>query len=128
MSDVEITDITLTPAAAEAVQEMLAKRDLEGYALRVFISGGGCSGYQYGMALEANLRDEDLVMEQHGVKVVVDEISMTYLKGASIDYVDEVMGSGFKIENPNATGTCGCGNSFRTEGQEASSGNGGCCS
>jgi iron-sulfur cluster assembly protein len=127
MSDVQTTDITLTPAAAEAVREMLVKRDLEDYALRVFISGGGCSGYQYGMSLEANLRDEDLVMEQHGVKVVVDEISMTYLKGASIDYVDEVMGSGFKIENPNATGTCGCGNSFQTEAQETSSGNGGCC-
>ncbi len=122
-------EITLTPAAAGAVQDLVTRKQLEGYALRVYISGGGCSGYQYGMALENNIRDTDLVYDQHGVRVVVDEISIDYLRGAKIDYVDEVMGSGFKIENPNAVSTCGCGSSFRTSGsagQEASSGSCGC--
>jgi iron-sulfur cluster assembly protein len=104
--------ISLSPTAANAVQDLLQKRNLEDYALRVFVSGGGCSGFQYGMALEGNIRPEDLVSEQHGVKVVVDEISINYLSGATIDYVDEIMGGGFKIENPNAV-SCGCGNSFR---------------
>jgi iron-sulfur cluster assembly protein len=120
--------ITLTPAAAEAVRGLLEKRELEpqDYALRVFIAGGGCSGYQYGMALEANIRPEDLVAEFDGVRVVVDEVSINYLRGASVDYVESVMGSGFKIENPNAISTCGCGSSFRTNDGEASGG--GCSS
>jgi iron-sulfur cluster assembly accessory protein len=107
--------ITLTSAAAGAVRELLAKRNLEGYALRIFVSGGGCSGYQYGMALEGNVRDSDLVYEQHDVKLVVDEISINYLRGSTVDYVDEIMGSGFKIDNPNAVASCGCGSSFRTK-------------
>ena len=117
MDLLEITQtdqLSVTPAAAIAVEELFAKRDLEGYALRVFVSGGGCSGYQYGMALEDNIRETDIVSEQHGVKIVVDEISINYLNGATVDYVDEVMGSGFKIENPNAMSTCGCGSSFKT--------------
>ena len=120
--------ITLTPAAANAVQDLLAKRNLEGYALRVFISGGGCSGYQYGMALENNVRENDLVMEQHGVKVVIDEVSINYLTGATVDFVDELMGSGFKIENPNAVSSCGCGSSFRTKNDDGydSNNSGGC--
>jgi iron-sulfur cluster assembly protein len=119
--------ITLTPAAADAVRGLLEKRNLEGYALRVFISGGGCSGYQYGMALEANIREQDLVAEFDGVKVVVDEVSIEYMRGASVDYVEGVMGSGFKIENPNAVSSCGCGSSFRTKDGDAASG-GGCAS
>ncbi len=117
MDLLEITQtdqLSVTPAAADAVQELFAKRDLDGFALRVFVSGGGCSGYQYGMALEDNIRETDIVSEQHGVKIVVDEISINYLDGATVDYVDEVMGSGFKIENPNAMSTCGCGSSFKT--------------
>jgi iron-sulfur cluster assembly protein len=117
--------ISLTDSAAKAVSELLQKRELEGYALRVYIAGGGCSGYQYGMALEGNIRQEDLVFEQHGVQVVVDEVSINYLRGATIDYVDEIMGSGFKIENPNAISSCGCGSSFRTENDAEPSG-GGC--
>jgi iron-sulfur cluster assembly accessory protein len=120
--------ITLTPAAVTAVRDLLAKRNLEGYALRVFISGGGCSGFQYGMALENNIREQDKTAEFDGVKVVVDEVSFEYLRGASVDYVDSVMGSGFKIENPNAVSTCGCGSSFRTKdsaGNETGEG-GGC--
>jgi len=109
------TSIALTPSAAQAVRELLARRNLEGYTLRVFVSGGGCSGFQYGMALENNVRDTDLTYECEGVQVVVDEISIDYLNGATIDYVEEVMGSGFKIENPNAVASCGCGSSFRTK-------------
>jgi len=120
--------VTLTPAAVQAVQDMLAKRNLTGYALRVFISGGGCSGYQYGMALENNIREQDLVWEYDGVRLVVDEVSINYLNGATVDYVDEIMGSGFKIENPNAVASCGCGSSFRTEEGEAHTHEAGGCS
>jgi iron-sulfur cluster assembly accessory protein len=127
MSILEQTpQITLTPSAANAVRDLLSRRNLDNYALRVYISGGGCSGYQYGMALEANIRENDLVIEEHGVKVVVDEVSINYLQGATVDYVDEVMGSGFKIENPNAVSSCGCGSSFRTAESEANSSGGGC--
>jgi iron-sulfur cluster assembly protein len=112
------------------VQDLLSKRELEGYALRVFVSGGGCSGFQYGMALENNIREQDNVYEMHDIKVVVDEVSINYLRGATIDYVDEIMGSGFKIENPNAIASCGCGSSFRTEGETggATDQSGGCSS
>ncbi len=128
MALLEQTDqITLTTSAAEAVRDLLTKRNLTGYALRVYISGGGCSGYQYGMGLDSNIRDEDSVFEQDGVKVVVDEVSINYLRGATIDYVDELMGSGFKIHNPNAISTCGCGNSFRTA-EDGSAEGGGCAS
>jgi iron-sulfur cluster assembly protein len=120
--------IDLTPAAANAVQDLLAKRELENFALRVFVSGGGCSGFQYGMALEDNIRDTDIVSEQYGVKLVVDEISINYLNGATVDYVDEIMGSGFKIENPNAVSSCGCGSSFRTSEDASASSSGGGCS
>jgi iron-sulfur cluster assembly accessory protein len=122
----QTAQITLTPAAATAVQELLSKRDLGDLALRVFVSGGGCSGFQYGMALEDNIRETDIVSEQHGVRLVIDEISINYLDGATVDYIDEVMGSGFKIENPNAVSTCGCGSSFKTSGDTASNESGGC--
>ncbi|MGH2581691.1 MAG: iron-sulfur cluster insertion protein ErpA [Anaerolineales bacterium] len=118
-TEIKSPELSLTPAAAEAVRGLLKDRQLEGHALRVFVAGGGCSGYQYGMALEGNPRESDLVLEQHGVRVVVDEVSMNYLRGANIDYVNDVMASGFKIDNPNASSSCGCGHSFRTDGQDA---------
>lgn len=129
IDNVKTDFISLTPSAAQAVRDLLAKRNLEGYALRVFISGGGCSGFQYGMALEGNIRENDLSSEFDGVKVVVDEVSIDYLRGATVDYVDDLMGSGFKIENPNAVSSCGCGSSFRTKndaGAEAAGGSCGC--
>ena len=119
--------LILTDAAVDAVKDLLAKRELEGYALRVFVSGGGCSGMQYGMALDNNFRDQDTTCEFNGVQAVVDEVSIQYLRGATIDFVDDLMGSGFKIENPNAISSCGCGSSFRTEGDEAAPGNAGGC-
>jgi iron-sulfur cluster assembly protein len=130
MSDFVQTDleqIELTPAAASAVQALMDKRSLADHALRLYISGGGCSGYQYGMALDSNIRSQDTVFEQHGVKLIVDEVSIEYLRGATVDYVDEVMGSGFKIQNPNAVSSCGCGSSFRTSGEGGESGGGGSC-
>ncbi len=124
---VQNNTITVTPAAAQAVRDLLEKRNLTGYALRVFISGGGCSGFQYGMALEGNIREQDLSYEVDGVQVVVDEVSIDYLRGATIDYVEDVMGSGFKIENPNAVSSCGCGSSFRTKDSAGEAGAGGGC-
>ena len=108
--------ITLTEPAAEAVRALLAERKLEGYALRVFISGSGCSGYQYGMALDNNVRTEDTIVEAHGVKVLVDEVSIQYLIGATIEYVTGPSGSGFKINNPNMAPSCGCGQSADDSG------------
>jgi iron-sulfur cluster assembly protein len=106
--------ITLTPSAVQAINELLEKRDLEGYALRIFVSGGGCSGLQYGMALDNNIQTGDVTAELDGVKVVIDEVSINYMRGSTVDYVDDLMASGFKIDNPNAIASCGCGNSFDT--------------
>ena len=127
VDDIQTNAISLTPNAVNAVRDLLTKRDLTGYALRVFVQGGGCSGFQYGMALDDRIREEDLTFEYDGVKVVVDEISIDYLRGASIDYVEDIMGSGFKIENPNAVSSCGCGSSFRTK-DDAGEAAGGCSS
>ena len=85
MEQTQTTQITLTSTAADAVQELLAKRELDDLALRVFVSGGGCSGYQYGMALEDNIRETDIVTEQHGVRLVIDDVSINYLDGATVD-------------------------------------------
>lgn len=119
--------LVITPAAADAVKNLLEKRNLEGYALRVFVQGGGCSGFQYGMALDNKIREQDTVIEKHGIKLIIDEVSIGYMQGASIDYVEDVMGSGFKIENPNAISSCGCGNSFQAkDGSGTPSSCGGC--
>lgn len=126
LTQIQADRITVTENAATAIQEMLDKRDLKEHALRVYISGGGCAGYQYGMALEDQMRPSDFTFSQFGVKVVIDDVSLNYMEGAVIDYVEDVMGSGFKIENPKATSSCGCGHSFQTDGQDAPSGGGSC--
>ncbi|MBM3144451.1 MAG: iron-sulfur cluster insertion protein ErpA [Chloroflexi bacterium] len=109
VTDTQIADvISLTPAAADAVRDLFARRELEGYALRVFVQGGGCSGLQYGMTLENNFRELDTVVDSNGVNVVVDEVSIQYLAGSTIDFVEDVRGSGFKVENPNAFSACNC--------------------
>ena len=107
--------VNITDAAAEKAKALLEARDLPEGALRVFVAGGGCSGYQYGMALARSTEEDDLVLEQGGVRIVVDPESAQYLDGAEIDYVDEVMKSGFSIYNPNATKSCACGSSFQTQ-------------
>jgi iron-sulfur cluster assembly protein len=120
--------VNLTDSAVSTVRNLLIQKDVPNHGLRVFVSGGGCSGLQYGMALEAEPRPYDHVIEREGVKVFVDPTSMKYLNNATIDYEDSIMGGGFKIDNPNAASSCGCGHSFKAEGQSdayASAG-GGC--
>ena len=99
--------INVSPSAASKISELLAEEQKQNSGLRVFVQGGGCSGFQYG--------DADQVFESNGVKLFVDPISIRYLKGAEVDFVDTVTGGGFTIKNPNATSTCGCGSSFTTE-------------
>lgn len=124
--------IHLTEGAVKMVTTLLEQKQVLGYGLRVFVSGGGCSGMQYGMALEEEPRAYDNVIEQDGVKIFIDPTSLMYLSGSTIDYIDNLMGGGFHIENPNAVSTCGCGHSFKTSGQqgaaEAAGNGGGCCS
>ena len=110
----ETTLVTITDAAAEKAKALLEARELTDGALRVFVAGGGCSGYQYGMALARTTEEDDTILERSGVRIVVDPESAQYLDGAEIDYVDEVMKSGFSIYNPNATKSCACGSSFQT--------------
>lgn len=111
----ETGTLSLSPTAQGKLQQLLKDRNITDYGLRVFVAGGGCSGLQYGMAFEPKARDFDTVIEQEGVRLFVDPTSMMYLAGASIDYVESLMGGGFKIENPNAVSACGCGSSFRTK-------------
>jgi iron-sulfur cluster assembly accessory protein len=112
--------ISLSQAATDAVKNILSERNLEGYALRVYVAGGGCCGVNFGMALDNNIRDVDTTYEVNGVKVVVDEVSIDYLRGARIDFVnDPVRGSGFAVDSPNVKGHehahgeggCACGGS-----------------
>jgi len=117
--------INVTDAALEVVRKLLVEKNVPDYGLRVFVAGGGCSGLQYGMALEAEARPYDNVIERDGVKVFVDPTSMMYLTNATIDYEDSIMGGGFKIDNPNAVSTCGCGTSFKTSGSSGAAA-GGC--
>ncbi len=120
MSTMELDQVvTLTPGATQRVKNLLAEKGLDGYGLRVFVGGGGCGGLQYGMAFENEEQEGDFVMSFDGVKVMVDSMSSQYLMGANVDYVDNVMGGGFKIDNPNAVSTCGCGHSFKSSGQAA---------
>ncbi len=105
--------IDVTESAAQQIQHLLSKEGkVESHALRMKVVGGGCSGLQYQLAFDDNVRDGDHVVESNGVRVVVDEKSALYLVGCHLDFVDTLMESGFKIENPNAKNTCGCGSSF----------------
>jgi iron-sulfur cluster assembly accessory protein len=113
--------LTITPSAAERLSRLLAERNIPNHALRVFVAGGGCSGMQYGMAFVEDPQEWDTVLESHGVRLVVDPTSAMYLEGSTIDFVDSLMGGGFRINNPQAVATCGCGHSFRTS-QDTSAG------
>ena len=106
--------VTITEKAAEKASALLKDRGIEDGALRVFVVGGGCSGYQYGMAIAQGSEEGDIVLERSGVTVLVDPESAPLMKGAEIDYVDDIMKSGFTIFNPNATKGCACGSSFQT--------------
>jgi iron-sulfur cluster assembly protein len=119
--------LTLTERAAQEIASLLDEQGKANAALRVWVAGGGCSGLQYGMALDdAEPEAEDKVLTDRGVRIFVDPLSLSYMGGAVIDFVDDAMGGGFKIENPNATRSCGCGSSFATEDGSAGSSGGGC--
>ena len=105
--------VTITPRAAEKARVLLEQKELPEGALRVFVAGGGCSGYQYGMALAAEAETDDTQIESEGVRILVDPDSARLLNGAEIDYVEDLMKSGFTIYNPNATASCACGSSFQ---------------
>lgn len=105
-------DLTISPDAVQRINQLLADRNSAGLRLRVYIEGGGCSGFQYGFQFDDSSEDDDLLMEYEGIKVVVDMLSLQYLSGAEIDFKDDIMGSRFLINNPNASATCGCGSSF----------------
>ena len=106
--------LTITDKATVKAKEVMKEKGLDQGALRLFVVGGGCSGYQYGMALARETEEDDLVVEHDGVKIVVDADSAPLLEGAEIDYVDDLMKAGFTIYNPNATKSCACGTSFQT--------------
>jgi len=103
--------VTVTPRAAKQVAKIVAA---EGKAmmLRLSVSGGGCSGFQYNFELDDTRADDDLAIEEGGVTVLIDSTSLEFLKGAEVDYVDDLIGAAFKVNNPNATASCGCGTSF----------------
>ena len=106
--------INVTPTAATKIQALLSEEDKKQAGLRVFVQGGGCSGFQYGLMIEEGEGDaeSDRVFESNGVKLFIDPISIRYLTGAEVDFVDNLTGGGFPIKNPNAKSTCGCGSSF----------------
>jgi iron-sulfur cluster assembly accessory protein len=116
--------VTLSPLAVERVKEFMAKDKNEANGLRIFVAPGGCSGYQYGMVLEKNAKSDDISWAEGGINVYMDSQSARLMEGAEIDFVETVQGSGFKISNPNAVSSCGCGNSFNTAESGHSHGHG----
>jgi len=111
--------ITITDKGAEKVREFLAAQgaDMQAAGLRVGVRGGGCSGFQYNLAFDQQ-REDDAVFEDHGLKLLVDRMSLPYVTGSIIDYVDSLQGAGFQVNNPNVVAACGCGSSFRVADEE----------
>lgn len=106
------SEVVFTESAAAKVRELLDEENNPALKLRVFVSGGGCSGFKYGFTFDEHVDDSDLQVEKRGVVLLIDPMSLQYLGGAEIDYKDDVEGAQFVIRNPNATTTCGCGSSF----------------
>lgn len=118
--EVDTENVTMSASAAEAVRGILTERNLEGYSLRIFVAGGGCSGVNFGMALDNNIRENDLTFRSQDVQMVVDDQSIVYLRGAKVDYInDPVRGAGFTVDSPSNVGTCSCGSESHshTEGE-----------
>ncbi len=129
MEIVERTDtlVTLTEAAAAKIKGLMADEpEGEASVLRVAVQGGGCSGFEYALGFDAGAQEGDHELESNGVTVVVDPFSAPYLRGAEIDYLETIQEAGFKISNPNAVGSCGCGHSFQVDEGEAPEGASGC--
>lgn len=115
MSNTQSTKLlTVTSKAAEKILAFMKEETEKPEYLRVYVQGGGCSGLSYGMSFEKTAEEDDLVVEENGVKILVDSYSQDYLKGANVDYIESLMGAGFKINNPNVTKSCSCGHSFST--------------
>lgn len=104
--------LNISETAATRVRDLISSKDQPELCLRVYIQGGGCSGFQYGFQLDDEHDDSDILIKHDDVRVLIDPLSMQYLEGAEIDFKDDLMGSRFVIHNPNATTTCGCGASF----------------
>lgn len=104
-------DVKVTERAARRISEIL-KTESAGSMLRVSVKGGGCSGFQYAFDIDSNAATDDSTITRDGVTVLIDSVSLPFLKGSAIDFVDDVMGQSFRVENPNATASCGCGTSF----------------
>lgn len=112
MESVKTPTLDVTPVASAKMHEILEQEKMEGKGVRIYVEGGGCSGFQYGFAFDEHRATDFRLSMKEGFEVLVDSFSMNYLKDAMVDFVDTIEGSGFKITNPNATGTCGCGSSF----------------
>lgn len=114
MSELEtfVAEVEFTQAAAGKVAQLMAEEDNDALMLRVFVTGGGCSGFQYGFTFEEEIQEGDALAEKDGVTLLIDSISYSYLQGAEIDYKEDLHGAQFVIRNPNAQSTCGCGSSF----------------
>ncbi|GGN45498.1 HesB/IscA family protein [Deinococcus daejeonensis] len=119
-------EITISEFGAQKALGILANSGKENAGVRVFIKSGGCSGYQYGMAIDDRELEGDLIVVDRGVKLLVDRMSLPLLRGSEVDFVENMMGGGFTVHNPNATSACGCGSSFRTDGAQSPDGEGGC--
>ena len=116
MTDAQVAEtaprLTLSESAARRVAALRRAEGDDGLMLRIAVSGGGCSGFQYGFSFDNEVRDDDLTFQRDGVTLVVDEVSLELLNGAEIDYVEELIGASFQVRNPNASSSCGCGTSF----------------
>ena len=108
----ETDSISISDSAAKRIAVLVEMEEKEGMRLRVAVSGGGCSGFQYGFSLDNEQNEDDLLFEKNGIEVVVDETSLDFLKGSELDFVEDLIGSYFSMKNPNASSTCGCGTSF----------------
>ena len=108
----EHAPVTISQNAARRIAELLSAEAEAGHRLRIAVTGGGCSGFQYNFTFDNVTNDDDVVIEKNGASIVIDAISREYLAGAEVDFVEDLIGSAFAIRNPNATASCGCGNSF----------------
>ncbi len=111
--------IKITPRALDRIKQLLEKEANPNAGLRLYISGGGCAGMSYGMSIDDSVSSDDAVVKSSGVKVIVDKLSLIYLRGSTIDYEETLQTSGFKVDNPNAAASCGCGLSFKANKQTA---------